>query len=66
MKIYIIDNNFFERKFKNLLNKKTKQILYNYSNCSGHKPYYYNLKYNGHNVFISFISNAKSTPKNTK
>ena len=56
MKIYIIDNNFFERKFKNLLNKKTKQI----------QPYYYNLKYNGHNVFISFISNAKSTPKNTK
>ncbi len=39
MKICIIDNDFFDRKFKNLLNGKAKQILYNYKKGSGNRPY---------------------------
>ena len=63
MKVYKMNHEFYETKFKHILKLSNYQII---QNNNGKRPYYYSIEIKGQSILLPFRSNSSAIPNKYK
>lgn len=63
MKIYILDDEFYNKKFKKILKLKEYEVI---KNNNGYRPYYYSFNMNNKIILLPLRSNSSKISRSNK